>query len=174
MLAPLVWIAAPGFARASVVISSARLWPAQEYTRLIIEAAQPIEHQARMLRNPLRLVIDLRNVELSPELANIGAHVAPGDPYIQSIRVARFTPDAVRIVLDLKVDVDPQMFALKPIDVHGHRVVLDLYPLVPPDPLMALVQGDREPPAPDPAQSTMNDPPLTAPPPRDTRDLGSR
>jgi N-acetylmuramoyl-L-alanine amidase len=36
--------------------------------------------------------------------------------------------------------VNPQAFVLKPIGEYGHRLVLDLYPLVPPDPLAALVQ----------------------------------
>jgi N-acetylmuramoyl-L-alanine amidase len=46
----------------------------------------------------------------------------------------------VRIVLDLKSEVNPQVFGLSPVGNYGHRVVLDLYPLTPPDPLMALLE----------------------------------
>jgi N-acetylmuramoyl-L-alanine amidase len=46
----------------------------------------------------------------------------------------------VRLVLDLKSRVRPQLFALSPVGSYGHRVVLDLYPLTPPDPLMALLE----------------------------------
>jgi len=47
-----------------------------------------------------------------------------------------------RVVLDLKAEVKPQVFTLKPIADYGHRLVLDLYPVVPPDPLAALIELD--------------------------------
>jgi N-acetylmuramoyl-L-alanine amidase len=46
----------------------------------------------------------------------------------------------VRLVLDLKAQVKPQLFSLLPVGEYGHRLVLDVYPLVPIDPLMALAQ----------------------------------
>src|SRR5207244_3635119 len=61
----------------------------------------------------------------------------------KAIRVARFNPGTVRLVLELKTEVNPQLFTSKPIADYGHRVVLDLYPLTPPDPLMALLESDR-------------------------------
>ena len=48
----------------------------------------------------------------------------------------------MRVVLDLKAEVKPQVFTLKPIGDYGHRLVLDLYPVVPPDPLAALIELD--------------------------------
>jgi len=54
--------------------------------------------------------------------------------------VAPFRPGVLRIVLDLKSAVNPQLFALSPVADYGYRVVLDLYPLTPPDPLMALLE----------------------------------
>ena len=58
--------------------------------------------------------------------------------------MARFRPGIVRIVLDLKDEVQPQIFALTPVGEYGHRLVLDLYPLTPPDPLMALLEGEAK------------------------------
>jgi N-acetylmuramoyl-L-alanine amidase len=133
-------IPAPLFAATLV---SARLWPAQEYTRLILESGAPIAHQMVALKNPARLVLDLDDVELTPELAQLGQQVRSNDPYIQAIRVARFKPDVLRVVLDLKTEVDAQLFALKPFGEYAHRVVLDLYPLTPLDPLMTLLEFDR-------------------------------
>ena len=50
----------------------------------------------------------------------------------------------VRVVLDLKAEVKPQIFTLKPIADYGHRLVLDIYPLVAVDPLAALlIEEDR-------------------------------
>jgi N-acetylmuramoyl-L-alanine amidase len=48
----------------------------------------------------------------------------------------------LRIVLDLKTEVLPQAFVLKPVANYGHRLVLDVYPVSPPDPLMALLNED--------------------------------
>src|SRR6266480_3918881 len=53
--------------------------------------------------------------------------------------------DPERLVLDLKAEVKPQVFTLKPIAEYGHRLVLDLYPVVPFDPLAALIEESEKP-----------------------------
>jgi N-acetylmuramoyl-L-alanine amidase len=73
-------------------------------------------------------------------LAELHAKVAENDPYIQGLRTARNRPGVVRLVLDLKTDVKPQAFTLRPIAEYGYRLVLDIYPLVPVDPLLALIE----------------------------------
>jgi len=127
----------------AATVASARLWPAQEYTRLILDSPAPMAHQLLVMKNPDRLVLDLEGVELNPELGQLPQRVLPGDPYIQAIRVAMYRPGVLRVVLDLKSEVNPQLFALKPVGEYGHRVVLDLYPLTPADPLMALLEAER-------------------------------
>jgi N-acetylmuramoyl-L-alanine amidase len=138
---------------AAATVGSARMWPATEYTRLILEAPVPMAHQLLVMKNPHRIVLDLEDVELNPELAQLPQHVLPTDPYVRSIRVAVFRPGVVRVVLELKAEVNPQLFALLPVGEYGHRVVLDLYPLTPPDPLMALLEGDRSQPSGEPARA---------------------
>jgi N-acetylmuramoyl-L-alanine amidase len=127
----------------AATVASARLWPAQEYTRLILDAPGPVAHQLLVMKNPDRLVLDLEGVELNSELGQLPQRVLPTDPYIQAIRVAMYRPGVLRVVLDLKSEVNPQLFALKPVGEYGHRVVLDLYPLTPLDPLMALLEIER-------------------------------
>lgn len=124
----------------AAAMASARLWPAQEYTRLIVESPSPIAYQLLSMKNPERLVLDLEGVEANAELLELPRRVVPNDPYIQAVRVAQFRPGVLRIVLDLKSAVNPQLFGLRPVGNYGHRVVLDLYPLTPPDPLMALLE----------------------------------
>ena len=124
-------------------IASARVWPAQEYTRVIVESNAPLTHQLHVLRNPDRLVLDLDGIDASSELAQLPARVHASDPYVAAIRVGRQSPTALRVVLDLKSEVKPDVFALKPVAEFGHRLVLDLYPLVPLDPLMALLESER-------------------------------
>jgi N-acetylmuramoyl-L-alanine amidase len=137
--APWSWIVAANAA----TIASARLWPAQEYTRLILESSSAVSHQMLPMKNPERLVLDLEDVELTSEILQLGQRLQPNDPYIQAIRVARFKPGVVRVVLELKAEVNPQLFALQPIADYGHRLVLDLYPLTPSDPLMALLDFEK-------------------------------
>ena len=79
---------------------------------------------------------------LRSALAELDGKVATGDPYIDKLRVARNRPGVVRVVIDLKAEVKPQLFTLKPVGEYGHRLVLDLYPVVAPDPLAALIEAD--------------------------------
>jgi N-acetylmuramoyl-L-alanine amidase len=127
----------------AATVASARVWPAQEYTRLILEAQTPLAHQLLVMTNPDRLVLDLDAVDLSPEIEQLPSRVRPSDPYISAIRVALYRPGTVRVVLDLKAEVNPQLFALTPVGDYGYRVVLDLYPMTPIDPLMALLEMER-------------------------------
>ena len=87
------------------------------------------------------------------------------DPYVSGLRAGRFKPGAVRLVVDLKGEAKPQVFTLKPIGEYGHRLVIDVYPVVPPDPLMALLQRKEtaEPPA--AAAEPRKPPPAGARPP---------
>ncbi len=121
-------------------IASARLWPAQEYTRVILEAPEPIAHQLIQLKDPERVVLDLDGIELGTELASLPTRVQASDPFIAAIRFGRQGANVLRLVIDVKVDTSPQLFALQPIAGFGHRLVLDLYPLTPVDPLMALLE----------------------------------
>jgi len=124
-------------------IASVRIWPAEEYTRVIIESSLPVAHQLSALKQPERVVLDLDGVELTGELAHLPARVQATDPYIASIRLGHKTAHILRVVLDLKGEVRPDVFALQPIAGYGHRLVLDLYPLTPVDPLMALLESER-------------------------------
>jgi N-acetylmuramoyl-L-alanine amidase len=92
------------------------------------------------MKNPERLVLDLERLDVNAEILALPLHVDPHDPYIEAIRVSQFRPGVVRIVIDLRTQVNPQLFGLSPVADYGHRVVLDLYPLTPPDPLMALLE----------------------------------
>jgi len=117
-----------------------RVWPAPDYTRITIEADKPIQHELLLVKNPERLVLDLENVDLPSVQQEIAGKILPDDPFIGQMRAGRYKPGVVRLVFDLKTEVKPQIFMLKPVGEYGHRLVLDVYPLVPADPLMALLQ----------------------------------
>ena len=126
------------------------MWPAQEYTRVIFESPVAVPHQAFTLKDPARVVLELEGVVLTTELAQLPTRVHAADPYIAAIRFGTRPPDTLRIVFDLKTETRTQLFALLPVAEFGHRVVLDLYPLTPIDPLMALLEEKRETPAAEP------------------------
>jgi len=127
-------------AQASITIISARVWPAQDYTRLTLESKQPIHYTMFTMKNPDRLVIDLEEVELHGPLDQLAGKIGNDNPHIKNVRAARFRPGIVRLVLDLKTEIKPQLFSLKPVAEYEHRLVLDIYPAVPVDPLMALLK----------------------------------
>ena len=124
-----------------VQISATRVWPAADYTRVTLESAQPIRHQMQILKGPERLVIDLENISITQALSTLAGKVGSNDPYIKGVRVGQFKPNVVRLVFDLKAEVKPQLFALAPVAGYGHRLALDVYPLEPPDPLLALLDN---------------------------------
>ena len=118
------------------------MWPAQEYTRVTFESARPISHQFFSVASPERLVLDLEGVELGAELRELPAKVGNADPYIQAVRVALNRPNVVRVVFDLKAEVKPSVFPLAPVGEYKHRLVLDIYPAKPADPMLALLIPD--------------------------------
>jgi len=128
-------------------VVSSRIWPAKDYTRLTLESKEKIDYAIFNLKDPERLVLDLETSDLSYPLNDLPGKVAAEDPYIAGLRVARNRPGIVRIVLDLKAEVRPQVFALSPIADYGHRLVLDIHPLVAVDPLATLIEETQKRPA---------------------------
>ncbi len=131
-------VACSSLAEAAVSVSAARVWPAAEYTRITLESSQPIRHSMLMLKEPERLVLDMEGVQLGDALKSLGSRIQPDDPYIRQVRVAYFKPNVVRLVVDLKAEVRPSVFALTPAGDYQHRLVLDIHPLQ--DPMLALLQ----------------------------------
>jgi N-acetylmuramoyl-L-alanine amidase len=124
-------------------VLSSRIWPARDYTRLTLESKSALKHSIFSVKDPERLVLDLETDELSAALAELSLKVSDDDPYLKGLRVARNRPGVIRVVLDLKTDVKPQLFTLPPIAEYGHRLVLDIYPAVPVDPLAALIESSE-------------------------------
>lgn len=113
------WI---GTAMAGTAIEGVRVWPAPDHTRLVLDISAPVEHNIFALENPSRLVIDIRNADLT---ADFSALELSGTP-IQRIRSAARNGSDLRVVLDLNSSVQPRSFQLDPNQSYGHRLVLDL------------------------------------------------
>lgn len=129
-----------GRAATAPTLLAVRVWPAADYTRVTLEHDQPLNFSHLMLKDPDRVVIDIEGVEFNSVLQSLPGKISDNDPQIRLIRAGRFKPGVVRLVIELKGEVKPQLFSLKPVGEYGHRLVLDLYPAEPPDPLLALLE----------------------------------
>lgn len=124
-------------------ILAVRVWPAADYTRVAIEHRTPLKYSHFMVKNPERLVVDLEGIEFNSVLESLSDKIAADDPNIKLLRAGRFKPGVVRLVMELKNEVKPQVFVLPPVGEYGHRLVLDVYPLEPPDPLLQLLEKNE-------------------------------
>ena len=129
----------PKMAMASTVLA-VRTWPASEYTRVTLELDSELKAEHFTLENPHRIVVDINGLNMSPALGKLVSDIKPDDPYIETLRVGQNRPGVVRIVMDLKQAIAPQVFTLKPIGEYQYRLVLDLYPLIAQDPLLAFLK----------------------------------
>ena len=128
----------PALVRGASIVN-VRIWPAPDYSRVTIESDSALQTSQSMVNNPPRLAVDISGVSLNPALKELVAKVRADDPNIAGIRVGQFSADVVRLVIDLKQSVRPQVFSLAPVAAYQHRLVLDLYPLQAIDPLDALI-----------------------------------
>lgn len=124
-------------------IVAVRVWPAADYTRVTIESDSALTARHFLAENPPRLVIDVDGLDLSPQLRDLVGQVRADDPFIAGVRVGQYQPRVVRLVIDLKQSIQPQLFALTPVAAYRHRLVFDLYPTQERDLLLALIQ-ERE------------------------------
>ncbi|WP_374706524.1 N-acetylmuramoyl-L-alanine amidase [Marinobacter sp. F4206] len=109
-------------AQAGTRVEGARIWPAPDHTRLVLDTAGKVAHNVFSLQSPARLVIDLKNTELKANFDKLDLSDSP----IRRIRSAPRNGTDLRVVLDLKSDIKPRSFQLEPNEQYGHRLVVDL------------------------------------------------
>lgn len=117
-----------------------RIWPAPDYTRVTLESDTPLKTSQTFVASPPRLAVDIEGLQLNAALRELVGKVQASDPNISGIRVGQFNANVVRLVIDLKRPIAPQVFTLPPVAAYAHRLVLDLYPSEAIDPLEQLIQ----------------------------------
>jgi N-acetylmuramoyl-L-alanine amidase len=135
-----------GSARAAGIVA-VRVWPAADYTRVTLENDTKLKVSHFIVKDPHRLVVEIEGVELDAKLKSLVAKIQANDPYISQVRVGQNRPGVVRLVFDLKEEIQPQVFALDPVGEYRHRLIFDLFPLNPVDPIADFLQKNL--PAPD-------------------------
>lgn len=139
LVSPLTGIG-QAFARQAPSILAVRVWPAADYTRVTLEHDAPIRFSYFSIKNPERLVVDIEGIEFNGVLDGLAGKIGVDDPYVKGLRAARYKPGVVRLVMDLKTEVAPQVFSLEPVAEYRHRLVLDIYPANAPDPLLSFLE----------------------------------
>ncbi len=138
----LISVLSPLSARAAQIMA-VRVWPAEDYTRVTLENDANLKVNHFLVKDPERLVVDVEGIDLNPTLKSLVAKIQSNDPYIKQVRVGQNRPNVVRLVFDLKEEVKPQVFMLAPVGEYQHRLIFDLYPVSPPDPIAAMIErGD--------------------------------
>ena len=128
-----------GTARAAQIIA-VRVWPAQDYTRVTLENDSKLKATHFTIKDPHRLVVEIEGVDLDTKLKSLVAKIQSNDPYIAQVRVGQNRPGVVRLVFDLKKEIQPQVFTLDPVGEYKHRLIFDLYPQTPSDPIAELLK----------------------------------
>ncbi|HSN80027.1 MAG TPA: N-acetylmuramoyl-L-alanine amidase [Rhodoferax sp.] len=131
-------LGAQHLARGATIVA-VRVWPAPDYSRVTIESDARLTFSQTFIPNPPRLAVDVQGIDLNPALRELVAKVGPDDPTISGIRVGQFGAGVVRLVIDLKQAIAPQVFTLTPVAAYLHRLVFDLYPTQVADPLETLI-----------------------------------
>ncbi len=100
-----------------------KYWSNNNYTRVVINASGPVRYQETLLEKngtkPRRLYLDFQQSYIEPKYR---APVPIEDGLLKQIRTGQFTPEVVRVVLDIESISDYKIFSLP----DPFRVVIDV------------------------------------------------
>lgn len=100
-----------------------KYWSSRDYTRVVIMASGPVNYKEVLLKKtakkPRRLYIDFSKSYIEPQYRS---PVPIKDGLLQSIRTGQFSPDTVRVVLDIETIGSYKIFSLP----DPFRVVIDV------------------------------------------------
>jgi N-acetylmuramoyl-L-alanine amidase len=126
--------AAPTITAARVVAGPA------DTTRFTLESSSPLTFRMFTIPDPARVVVDIESTEDFRMLDSLATQVSAADPLVKAVRVGRFRPGILRVVIDLKTDAHPRSIQQKPDGrAAPHRMVLELQPRERKDAVMALL-----------------------------------
>ncbi len=101
-------------------VTSIHRWVGPDYTRIVIGVDDEVKFHVTRVKNPDRLVFDLKGARLSAALA--GKTFPVDDGFLQGIRVGQFRPRVTRVVLDVAHIEDYSVFSLP----NPFRLVIDI------------------------------------------------
>ena len=109
-----------------VTVTNLRYWSNPNYTRVVIDADREASYYHHLLKKdpsinkPQRLYVDLASSRLGK---NIRKSIPIGDDLLSNARAGQYTPDSVRVVVDIKSFETYKIFSLK----DPFRIVIDVW-----------------------------------------------
>ncbi|HMD85932.1 MAG TPA: N-acetylmuramoyl-L-alanine amidase [Terriglobia bacterium] len=101
-------------------VTAVRRWVGPNYLRIVIEVGGEAKFDSVRLSNPDRIVVDVQSARLSSEL--VGKTFPVENGFLRQIRVAQFTADVARVVLDVEKIEAYSIFSLP----NPFRLVIDV------------------------------------------------
>jgi N-acetylmuramoyl-L-alanine amidase len=101
-------------------VMAVRRWVGPNYSRIVIGVNSEVKFDSVRLANPDRIVLNLQNSRLSPEL--VGKKFPVEDGFLRQIRLAQFSPEVTRVVLDVEKIENYSVFTLP----NPFRLVIDV------------------------------------------------
>jgi N-acetylmuramoyl-L-alanine amidase len=124
-------------------VTEIRHWVGPNYTRIVVSVEGEVKFDTLRLPNPDRIVLDLADSHLSPDL--VGKTFPVEDGFLRQVRVGQFQPTVTRVVLDVEKIEDYSIFSLP----NPFRLVVDING--PSQKQQVAAKGSQEP-APSPAK----------------------
>jgi N-acetylmuramoyl-L-alanine amidase len=106
----------------AVEVRDARVWAGPESTRVVLDLSGRAAHQFSVLKNPDRVVVDIRGAHLKK-----GRYATfAGAGSVKQIRLGIRSRGDLRVVVDLSRRVKAKSFLSPPNHRYGYRLVIDL------------------------------------------------
>ena len=108
------------------VVTGLRYWSNPSYTRVVVDASDETDFQENLLKpdpklnTPRRLYVDLADARLGKDVDKI---IPINDNLLKDARAGQYTPDTVRVVIDIKTFETYKIFPLK----NPFRIVIDVW-----------------------------------------------
>ncbi|MDX8392393.1 MAG: N-acetylmuramoyl-L-alanine amidase [Mariprofundaceae bacterium] len=122
LLFGLLLVMAPVVQAANPVIKDVRFWTAPDHTRAVLDLTSAVDYRAFRLHGPERVVVDIKGAQLKTRLNGFDKN----DPVLAAVRYGKPKPGTLRLVMDVREQVQIRTFLLKPMQGKPYRLVIDL------------------------------------------------
>ena len=103
-------------------VTGIRHWSTPTYTRVAIDLGDDIQYEAARVPHPDRIYFDLHGTRLAQELMGKSFTVTD-DGFLKKIRIAQFSNDMTRVVLDVNDVTEYSAFLLP----NPYRLIIDIH-----------------------------------------------
>ncbi|WP_419804936.1 N-acetylmuramoyl-L-alanine amidase [Terriglobus sp.] len=103
-------------------VTGIRHWSTPTYTRVAIDLGDQVKYEAARVPNPDRIYFDLHGTHLAPELQGKLVNVID-DGFLKRVRIAQYTADSTRVVLDVNDVTEYSAFLLP----NPYRLIIDIH-----------------------------------------------